>query len=413
MNYFFVLIVSVISINIGTAQTVFSSSNFLKTAESETALSHHQQKVDFLNNNEYEVPVIDKLEFRTQTDEFDFKQQEYRVRMSPTGLKERQEYRKFHQSTIQFEATEKQGILQDALINRYNLLVDWKNLTQQLALFRQQELVVQDRMMVLKRQALTENFTITSLIDAENTLHDIQQDILEKELQQQRLENFVKISLNSPKKIQLDTSNWLKLSTLKNAISDLKIVTSTHPNLIQRQAKIEQITAEEKLEIARNQQWLDFVETRYQNDNKNPLGEEFSIGVGIRIPFKSQVQLDVNELSLDRLETQNALDLKTTELTTEITEIQEKLDLLFQQHDLITTQMEESQAQFSLDQFKKMTNANPLALLKIQENLLKREVSLQKIEARAFEYYVDLLDLTGRVVEVPLRNYLTNDFEVF
>lgn len=400
-------------LHFGTAQTVFSATDFLKNVETETPFLHHQQKVDFLNNNEYEIPVINKLEVRTQTDEFDFRQQEYRVRVSPTGRKERQEYRKFHQSIIQFEETEKSAILQDALINRYNLLVDWKNLTQQLNFLRQQELVIQDRMMVLKRQALTANFEVTNLIDAENTLHDIQQDILEKELQQKRLENFVKASFNTTEVIQLDTTNWLSFTGLKNAINDLKQVAATHPNLIQRQAKIEQITAEEKLEVARNQQWFDFVEARYQNDDKNPLGEEFSIGVGIRIPMKSQVQLDMNELSLDRLEAQNALDLKSTELTAEITGIQEKLELLFQQHALITRQMQESQAQFSLDQFKKMTNANPLALLKIQENLLKRRVSLQKLEARAFEYYVDLLDLTGRVVEVPLRNYLTNDFEVF
>lgn len=397
----------------GTAQTILSTTDFLKNAQNETTFTHHQQKVDFLNNNPYEIPVIDKLEFRTQTDENNWKQQEYRVRLSPTGRKERKEYRNFHQSTIQFEATEKNILLQDALINRYNILVDWKDLIQSIDLLKQQELVIQDRITVLKRQAVMADFEIINLIDAENALHDLQQDILEKELQQKRFENFMQTDLNLEANIQIDTANWISFSTLKNAVNDLGSVVATHPNLIQRQTKIEQINAEEKLEIARNQQWFDFIEARYQNDTKNPFSEEFSIGVGIRIPLKNQAQLDVNELGLDRLEEQNALDLKTAELIAEITEIQEKLALLFQQHDLITEQTKESQAQFSLNQFKKMTNANPLALLKIQEGLLKRRISLHKLEARAFEYYVELLDLTGKVVEAPLRNYLVIGFEAF
>jgi hypothetical protein len=397
----------------GTTQTVLSSSDFLKNAQSETAISYQQQKVDLLQNGTYKIPVIDKLEFRTQTDENEWKQQEYRVRMSPSGLKERKEYQNFHQSEIDFAATEERGILQDVLINRYNLLVDWQDLRQSLTLLRQQELVIEDRIMVFKRQALTVDFDIANLIDAEDVLHKIQQDILKKELEEKRTENFVKRDLNLTADVQLDRTNWVTFSNLKTAVADLKIPISTHPNLVQRQSKIALINAEEQLEIARNQQWFDFVETRYKNDDKNPVENEFSIGVGIRIPFKNQMQLDLNELALDRLEEQNSLNLKTVKLTDNIEEIQERLTLLFQQHDQITEQMQESQALFSLDQFTKTGNVNPLTLLKIQENLLKRQASLQKLEAQAFEYYIDLLDWTGRVVALPLRNYLQRDFAEF
>lgn len=413
MKQILTIFIYLLFFHFGAAQTVLSSSDFLKNAQSATAISYEQQKVELLKNGTYEVPVIDKLEFRTQTDENEWKQQEYRVRMSPTGRKERKEYQNFHQTEIALAETEERAILQDALTNRYNLLVDWQDLTQSLVLLNQQKLVIEDRIMVFKRQALTVNFDIANLIDAEDALHEIQQDILEKELMQKRMGNFIKKDLNLTADVQIDTTNQLTFTDLKNAIIDLNTPTETHPNLIQRQSKIAVINAEEQLEIARNSQWLDFVETRYKNDNNNPLADEFSIGVGIRIPFKNQMQLDLNELAIDRLEEQNDLNLKTVELTEDIEEIQEKLTLLFQQHDQIAQQMKESQAQFSLDQFKKTGNANPLTLLKIQENLLRRQASLQKLEARAFKYYIDLLDLTGRVVEAPLRNYLHRDFAPF
>ena len=413
MKQFLTTFFYLLFLHFGAAQTVLSSSDFLKNAQSETAISYEQQKVELLKNGTYEIPVIDKLEFRTQTDENKWRQQEYRVRMSPSGRKERKEYQHFHQTEISLAETEERAILQNALINRYNLLVDWQSLSQSLILLNQQKLVLEDRIMVFKRQALTVDFDIANLIDAEDALHEIQQDILEKELVQKRQENFIKRDLNLTTDIQIDTTNRLTFADLKNAVADLKIPVETHPNLIQRQSRIDLINAEEQLEIARNSQWFDFIETRYQNDDKNPLGDEFSIGVGIRIPFKNQMQLDLNELAVDRLEEQNNLNLKTVELIENIEEIQEKLELLFQQHNQIAVQMRESQAQFSLDQFKKTGNANPLTLLKIQENLLRRQASLQKIEARAFEYYIDLLDLTGRVVEAPLRNYLQQDFAPF
>ena len=157
----------------GLAQTTFSTTDFLKKATAETALAHHQQKVDFLNSNSYEIPLINKLEVRTQTDEFDWKQQEYRVRMSPSGQKERQEYRKWHQSTIEFVATEQAEILQEALVFRYGLLVDWKKVEQTLALLQQQQIVAEDRIMVLKKQVVTSDFDINDLIAAEEILHKI------------------------------------------------------------------------------------------------------------------------------------------------------------------------------------------------------------------------------------------------
>lgn len=392
---------------------VLSTTDFLKNAQKSFTLSHHQQKMDFLNTQSYEVPFIDKLEVRTRTEKNDLEQQQYQIRLSPTGRKERRAYRQFHQSTIAYETTEKQAILQEELINRYNLLIDWWDFLGSISLLQQQQLVIEDRIIVLKQQALMEEFQIVSLIDAENALHEVQQNILKKQLRQQRLEKAIQRDLNLSTSLTIDTSNWLSFINLKKAVNILTTMNASHTKLVQRQSELELIKSEENLESARNKKWLDFVEARYQNDPKDPFSEEFSIGLGIEIPFKNQALLDLNELGLERLEVQNELILIKEELTNGIIEIQEKLELIFQQHALITQQIQDSQAQFSFDQFKTTTNIDPLALLKIQEGLLKRQSSLQKLEAEAYELYVEMLELTGKVVELPLRNYLQEGFEAF
>jgi hypothetical protein len=96
-----------------------------------------------------------------------------------------------------------------------------------------------------------------------------------------------------------------------------------------------------------------------------------------------------------------------------LSQILPELALIFQQYDLIQRQIVESQAQFTLNQYAKIQGSQPLALLRMQEVILRRQAQLVDFEHDAFLKYLKLLNWSGKVAEMPLKNYLSVDLSVF
>ena len=80
---------------------------------------------------------------------------------------------------------------------------------------------------------------------------------------------------------------------------------------------------------------------------------------------------------------------------------------------LIQTQLENSQAELVIQQYQKIAGASPIAILRLKESDLKKEVELFKIQQNIYKLYVSLLDVSGRMGNPPLKNYLSNDLESF
>jgi hypothetical protein len=57
--------------------------------------------------------------------------------------------------------------------------------------------------------------------------------------------------------------------------------------------------------------------------------------------------------------------------------------------------------------------ADPMILLKIRESVLKKQIGTTKLFFEIFRGYTDLLDVSGKLLEKPLRNYLTHARERF
>jgi hypothetical protein len=102
-----------------------------------------------------------------------------------------------------------------------------------------------------------------------------------------------------------------------------------------------------------------------------------------------------------------------TELISDLRLQREQFNLLFKQYQLVASQLFESQALFTFSQIAKMQGSNPLAFLRLQENLLKRSLQLADLEHAIFEKYVELLDTSGLSSGLPFRDYLNEGLKSF
>ncbi|MDF1863290.1 MAG: hypothetical protein P1U70_00580 [Saprospiraceae bacterium] len=397
------------------SQKLFSTTDLLRTAQDEPVVNLKNRELDFLQNTNFELPLVDELEFRTETDEFVWRRQEYLLRMSFNGYQKHLKQDLFHHSLIASEESEKQFLLHQQLLRKYIQLVNYVFQKRELAHLEKEKLVLKDQIYVMRKLgASSTELDLDDLVDAENDLFDLESDELELNGDLSTLRKAFSVDLKTNAPIEIDTTNFIEISILQSTLPSIFTNNDKHPKIIQQQRNIDQVISEYALEEAENKQIIDFVQLKYTGARKSMnFGEEWSIGAGLRIPTKGTNRLKLNELELERIEEENQLQLYQIQLAERIQKAQNKLNILFDQHDLIQSQLKNSQASYVLEKLNTTTPKNTLVLLQIQEGVLKRQKRLLGIEYNIFRSYLDLLDLTGKVSEIPLRNYLSIGFESF
>ena len=71
------LLVNVLLLN---AQTPLSTSDILASAKNQYVLQLQNQRVGFLKNATHKLPLVDEMEFRTETNDFQLSEQRYALR---------------------------------------------------------------------------------------------------------------------------------------------------------------------------------------------------------------------------------------------------------------------------------------------------------------------------------------------
>ena len=93
-------------------------------------------------------------------------------------------------------------------------------------------------------------------------------------------------------------------------------------------------------------------------------------------------------------------------LTDRMSRIRLEMEHQYQLYQLLEKQLENSQADFALKQYQKIAGASPLALLKLKGSRFNKELEQFSIEQEIYMLYIELLDASGKMAELPLRNYL-------
>ena len=261
-------------------QEPISITDILLTATKSPDLAAHQERLGLWNISNFDLPVIDKLEFRTQTNNSDLREQEYRVRLSPTGQKERKAQRNWYESAKASVEQEEDRYLLEAVAQRYDLVLDWLDHARRLPLLERRQLIVQDRLNALQRLVRADAKYLQPLIEAEEDLHNLQRVIFNENAAQKGIHRKLGSIFFQTEIQDIDTSKLLIMNDLRLIYALSDTVNAGHPDLQRRYAAIDELKAEYELEEASNKQWLDFAEVRY----RNPARYDDLLTVAITIP---------------------------------------------------------------------------------------------------------------------------------
>ncbi len=396
------------------AQNTLSTSSILATAKTQTAITLQERKIDVLNAQSYKLPFLEKVDFQTETDRFDLQRQEYRVRTSFNSWDEMRSLKQQKAANLVKEQAERTVLFKDVLYDRYALIVEYRFEQAALNMYRQLSTVFVDKRDVLQKMArLSTNFNIEDLIKAEEAAFDFQQKMLQSEGSIRNINQFLKRTFNTTDSLQLDTADWLPLSKIRFLVSELPTTAEKNPVLTYQQAAIGAVQSDYNLEKAETKKIIDYAQIRNSARNKDGLVRDWSVGLGIAIPYRGSSKMELNKIAFKRLEAENKLKNLQNNFDLEIFNVQQDLDLIFKEYDFVAKQVNESQTLYALDHYANIQGAPPLVLLQMQELVLKRQAQLVTFEHLAFQKYIKWLDLTGKLSEMPLRNYLSVGLSAF
>ena len=319
------------------------------------------------------MPIIEKLEFRTETNEFNFRKQEFLVRVSPNSLKNIDTQRQYQATVQNLTELELEATWGKALRERYDLLVNYIYFKKITTIKNKQEVLFKDKVTLLERSIALPGFDVLDLIEAEDEEQQNIRDILDLDNATSTYENAIQKMDKTVGHLQLEEGSLLEITDLKKNITELKpIYIADHSQLKVLSAKKYSHMLEYEWEAAKSKFSLGYIQAKYANDPNDNFGKSFSIGVGFDIPLKGAEQLDLNELQIKVFESESQYKNTEYRLTGKIYSIYQQLQNLIKKYDLVNQQLSDSQAEFALKEYSKIAEASPQAMLKLRENTLKK-----------------------------------------
>lgn len=404
----------IISFQVVNCQQTFTVKDFLAGAENQESVVIQDQKLEFFKTNSHGLPLFEKLEFRTETNDFDWRKQEFLLRVSPNSRRQQKTQQQYQQTVKNMTAMEKDAAWSKAIKDRYELLTNFIFYNEILEIKEKQKILYKDKFTLLQRSTALPNFDILELIDAEDKeqtnlrqILDLENSIITFQKSMQRLYDTEEgIFIDSEMLIQVD-----QINIILNEIEIAEIY--RHPSLEVLSANMYNNMLEYEWEEAKSRFSLGYFQVKYGFDPQENLRKNISIGFGFDIPLKGAARLDLNKLQVNILEAESQYKNADNELTDKKYSLYQQLNNLIKKYELVYDQLDNSQAEFALKEYSKIAEASPKAMLKLRENTLSKELMLMELNYEIVLTFIQYLDLSGYLIKKPFRNYLRKDLEQF
>jgi len=368
-------------------QRTISTTEFFNLGTQEVGVSNNSSQ-----SKSPKMPWVEEYEFRTETRDFDFEQQEYTFRMSPSTGRIRRALTALydHQEVVpDFDALESQC---DDLAERYATWLELYLIDREKSILAQLKTILNDRQLVLNRQAGSLDFDWSKLIS-------LRQDITDLDLRFSRLNTEV-TRINSQLGLVMPSFSFAGFISLAkigerfpgpfNLASDPKL-----------DYELETIARELELEKAERKQYFNFAQLRYQGPHTDPFQERFSVGLAFQLPNSGQKLVKMRELELEEraLRTEQSVALASDRAEYEEDVAAWRIE--FGHFDFMTEAHREEKEELIriANQLKRKEGFNPLPLLEIEERSLRNELRLLGLSANLYQSYLKIRERAGELCE--------------
>jgi hypothetical protein len=394
----------------GVLYAQFSANEFLNQARNDVRLYEYEQKSKFLEKNPYKSPWIQRTEFRVRTNDLNISADDYRFRINPTNPFEIRENKKYYQMEFDLLFSDYQKSLNSALIERYQLLLDYLEYDDRILQKNTQIGLFQDELRILDAQADDPGFSLIDYLEARESLIQARLESNQLEHQKNLVQMEIRTKYSFEGDIAADQVILVDLQTIRNWIGTIFNEFDTVDNILIKNLHQKNLLTEQriKLEKAEDRRNIGFLQAEYDRERGNELNDHMGFQIGVRIPLTNPDRPDMNRSKIDLLEDQADLMEKKAEVSLQGELSRLKLDYLFNQYDLIASEMDNNDFVKILS---RSPDLKPDDLIKARRAILRLKRLEHEIKWEIYNAYIEYLYFSGRLIEPPLRNYLSANLE--
>lgn len=348
--------------------------------------------------DQFNASWLNKIDIRTETDEFNIDRQQYLVRVSPSTGKVRKAQSQLHQEYLSEAALEKDKYRKDFIKKAYE---DWLQIYEKherLSLERAILEVVSDEQIVIQKLASASLTSAKEVAEIQQEINDLKIDIYSYESE---------LSLLYDPDRKTDFSDLITLEAIRQKIT---IDTDMSQPIVDQETvqKINLVEAEMQLERAEKSQFFDFFQVQYNGPHREIWEEKLSVTLGFTIPFSSDRKLKMEGLNIEKESLLQEQQMAQTLQQRKITEQLNTIQLLFRKWDFIRSLNSESERQAEGFAQKESAESISTPLWQLSQKAEQLNNSSKQLDTKVaiYEAYIDLLDLTSILYLQPFTNHL-------
>ncbi len=376
-----------------------------ETPDGNTFLDHAMVAVDSsMNVRSFETvyfPWIEEYELRTETNDFDWQEQEFVLRLSPSSIKKRNAQKRMY--TL-LQAKPNVDLRQSYCDKTTEVHADWLSLyiiDEHISLLNQLTKILDDKSKVYEKYIGIYKFDFQKLISLEQNRTELA--LKDYSLKNER--NYIETKYNV-KEDKYDFSNFINIENILQHIATDKLFADVGDQ-IEDAYKLDMINAEIDLEIAERNQLLDFVQLRYRGPHDDLIKERISLGLGIRLPNSGNRKLKLKELELEQTEVLQEQALDKSEMAFEVEELKQKLKNSIKVYRFYEQKIVEERRTLKhlSEKITAQEGYNPISLLNIEEREISNQIERIELLEDIFFDYLNYLKRSGQICASQLRNY--------
>ncbi len=394
------------------AEAQVTMEDFLLAAWQEPAIKSISDQDNFLNAKPYQLAPIQKLEFRTKSNQLDRTRQDYALRLTPSNpweVKRTNQYFKTYQEVLKLD---KQRMLKESLMLRYNAIINWLYYDEIRNLKEEDKLTTEKLLSILEAQRYSGFFDAKDYVDLKLTLVEKTIELEEARFNSDNQQNRIEILQGS---VMMQPVDWVEKKVLTIALIEAVVDTligsaSATGEIAYRQKKIELANREWQLEKSNLN--IGFVQPEYEQFRLDQNRRPWSISMGLIIPIFNPNKGDMTKRKLEAIEAQGDLIEAKDEQQTGQTWARTKIKSLVKRHHEIDSLASKLDINTLAQRLQVINDSNPISLVRVQNNLIKIKATQARLKHEILLTYIEFLSYSEVLQAQPMVNYLSPDLSV-
>lgn len=384
---------------LGWAQT-YTTADLLLAYKKDAVLPFYDSYINGVSGIKFKIPIVEEINLRTETDQFDFGRQEYAVRTMFNGLNESKYYKQEKSALTDLKQIERTEMEKTLLYTRYKDIISLKFNMERLPLIDSLTNQYNTRLsQLIKAIAKGDFIDPKDVLKIEENIYDLNQK--RKVALIAIAESRSKLAIESNGNIMFD--DWITIESIEKMLPSLSYKL---PSTTDQKYSLSSFRNQSKylLESANDKRILDYAQLRYSKRDNLLFQDEFSIGVGLRLPYRGSNVKSKNDYLVKEQEIQFEKSTKTVEGQKDFEQDMSAIRALIDESKYYSVTNE---AIFKTLNDNHIETSLAIVNAKKMISLANREKQVE-LEEKITSYFINLIKDTDKIIEAPMVNYLSD-----